>query len=43
MYRYLRANNEVQERRRLACHPEYRKPELLATVVPTPASSSLCW
>ncbi len=31
MYRLLRANAEVQERRRLARHPEYRKPELLAT------------
>ncbi len=31
MYRILRANAEVRERRRLAKHPEYRKPELLAT------------
>jgi len=31
MYRLLRANAEVLERRRLARHPEYRKPELLAT------------
>ncbi len=31
MYRILRANGEVRERRRLARHPEYRKPELLAT------------
>lgn len=31
MYRLLRANAEVRERRRLARHPEYRKPELLAT------------
>jgi len=30
MYRILRANGEVRERRRLARHPEYRKPELLA-------------
>jgi putative transposase len=31
MYRLLRANAEVKERRRLAKHPEYQKPELLAT------------
>jgi putative transposase len=31
MYRLLRANQEVRERRRLARHPEYHKPELLAT------------
>ena len=31
MYRLLRANGQVQERRRLARHPEYHKPELLAT------------
>jgi len=31
MYRILRANGEVRERRHLARHPEYRKPELLAT------------
>jgi len=31
MYRILRASGEVRERRRLARHPEYRKPELLAT------------
>jgi putative transposase len=31
MYRLLRANAEVRERRRIARHPEYRKPELLAT------------
>lgn len=31
MYRLLRANGEVRERRRLARHPEYHKPELLAT------------
>jgi putative transposase len=31
MYRILWANGEVRERRRLARHPEYRKPELLAT------------
>jgi putative transposase len=31
MYRLLRANAEVKERRRLAQHPEYRKPELVAT------------
>ncbi len=31
MYRLLRANAEVRERRRVAKHPEYRKPELLAT------------
>ena len=31
MYRLLRANAEVKERRLLAQHPEYRKPELLAT------------
>ena len=31
MDRLLRANDEVRERRRIARHPEYRKPELLAT------------
>ena len=31
MYRLLRANGEVRERRRSARHPEYHKPELLAT------------
>lgn len=31
MYRLLRVSGEVRERRRLAQHPEYRKPELLAT------------
>lgn len=31
MYRLLRANAEVQERRRIARHPDYHKPELLAT------------
>lgn len=31
MYRLLRANAEVQERRSIARHPDYRKPELLAT------------
>ena len=31
MYRLLRANAEVQERRCLARHPEYHKPELVAT------------
>jgi len=31
MYRILRGSGEVRERRRLARHPEYRKPELLAT------------
>ncbi len=31
LYRLLRANGEVRERRRLARHPEYHKPELLAT------------
>jgi putative transposase len=31
MYRLLRASDEVRERRRVARHPEYRKPELLAT------------
>jgi len=31
MYRLLRANEEVRERRRVARHPEYQKPELLAT------------
>jgi putative transposase len=31
MYRVLRANDEVRERRRVARHPEYQKPELLAT------------
>lgn len=31
MYRLLRANAQVRERRRIARHPEYRKPELVAT------------
>lgn len=31
MYRLLRANAEVVERRAIARHPEYKKPELLAT------------
>lgn len=31
MYRLLRANAEVHERRAIARHPEYTKPELLAT------------
>jgi putative transposase len=31
MYRLLRANAEVRERRRIARHPEYHKPELVAT------------
>ena len=31
MYRLLRANAEVRERRRITRHPEYRKPELVAT------------
>jgi putative transposase len=31
MYRLLRAHDEVRERRRVASHPQYRKPELLAT------------
>lgn len=31
MYRLLRANDEVRERRRIARHPDYCKPELLAT------------
>ncbi len=31
MYRLLRANEEVKERRSIARHPEYKKPELLAT------------
>ena len=31
MYRLLRSNDEVRERRRIARHPEYHKPELLAT------------
>ncbi len=31
MYRLLRSNQEVRERRRIARHPEYQKPELLAT------------
>ena len=31
MYRLLRANQEVRERRDLARHPNYSKPELLAT------------
>lgn len=31
MYRILRANEEARERRRIAKHPNYKKPELLAT------------
>ena len=31
MYRLLRVNAQVHERRRVARHPEYHKPELLAT------------
>jgi putative transposase len=31
MYRLLHANAEVKERRAIARHPEYQKPELLAT------------
>jgi putative transposase len=31
MYRLLRANAQVRERRRLARHPDYHKPELVAT------------
>ena len=31
MYRLLRGNDEVRERRRIARHPEYAKPELVAT------------
>ncbi len=31
MYRILRANKEVRERRDQLRHPEYKKPELLAT------------
>jgi putative transposase len=31
MYRLLRVNAEVRERRRIARHPEYHKPELMAT------------
>lgn len=31
MYRILRANKEVRERRNQLRHPEYKKPELLAT------------
>ena len=31
MYRILRANKEVRERRNQRRHPEYKKPELLAT------------
>lgn len=31
MYRLLRVQGEVQERRQIARHPEYQKPELLAT------------
>lgn len=31
MYRILRSNKEVRERRNVARHPEYKKPELLAT------------
>lgn len=30
-YRLLRSNDEVRERRRIARHPEYQRPELLAT------------
>ena len=54
MYRLLREHNEVRERRRQARHPEYHKPELLATgpnagrgtlpscVVPIAASGTHC-
>ncbi len=31
MYRLLRVNGQVHERRRLARHPEYKKPQLVAT------------
>jgi len=31
MYRILRANKEVKERRNQLRHPQYKKPELLAT------------
>jgi putative transposase len=31
MYRILRANDEVRERRRQATHPAHKKPELIAT------------
>lgn len=31
MYRILKANDEVRERRNIARHPQYKKPELLAT------------
>jgi len=31
MYRLLRQNDEVRERRRIARHPQYHKPELVAT------------
>jgi len=31
MYRILRANKEVKERRNQLRHPEYKKPELIAT------------
>jgi putative transposase len=37
MYRLLRERNEVHERRRQSKHPEYHKPELLAT------GPSQCW
>ncbi len=30
MYRILRANKEVKERRNQLRHPEYKKPELIA-------------
>ncbi|MFQ5757620.1 MAG: IS3 family transposase [Acidiferrobacterales bacterium] len=30
MYRYLAANGEIKERRNQLCHPNYKKPELLA-------------
>lgn len=31
MYRILKENQQVKERRNLLRHPEYKKPELLAT------------
>lgn len=31
MYRILRENDEVRERRNVLRHPQYKKPELLAT------------
>ena len=33
MYRLLRANDQVRERRRSARHPEYHTPELVATAL----------